>query len=282
MPGEAGRLVVVANRLPVTLRRVGDAWKSERSSGGLATAMRPILERTQGIWIGWPGDSSGEEDPARQEVIRRWAERDRYFAVDLPAEVAKLYYEGYANQTLWPLFHHFPSLVKFSPESWRAYLEANECFRDAVVRHHRPGDLVWIHDYHLMLLPRLLREALPDARIGFFLHIPFPSSEVFRILPRREEMMDGLLGADLLGFHTLSHVQHFRSSLLRVRGLESRMDRVEVGGRTVRLEGPADRDRAPGLSRQARNRRNQRVSCRVGAPLSGSPHPGCSRPARLH
>jgi trehalose 6-phosphate synthase/phosphatase len=233
---EVQRIIVVSNRLPATLRRAGDSWKAESSAGGLATAMNPILKDSGGIWIGWSGDSSDPDDPARQDIIRRWVERERFIAVELPADIAELYYEGYANQTLWPLFHHFPTLIKFSPGAWAAYAEANERFRDVAVRNYRPGDLIWVHDYHLTLLPKLLRDALPEAAIGFFLHIPFPSSEVFRILPRREELLEGLLGADLLAFHTHSYVQHFRSTMLRVLGIESRFDRVEIAGRSVRLE----------------------------------------------
>jgi trehalose 6-phosphate synthase/phosphatase len=231
------RLVVVSNRLPFTLKRAGDStWRTDRSTGGLATAMGPILKRTGGIWIGWSGDSSDPQDERRQKTLKRWAERERYFAVDIPADVAEGFYEGYANQTLWPLFHQFPSLLNFKPEHWQAYREANVRFRDVVLEHLRPGDIVWVHDYQLMLLPQLLREAVPDARIGFFLHIPFPSSPIFRLLPRREELLQGLLGADYLAFHTYSYLQHFRASTLRVLGLDSRMDRLEVGGRSVRLD----------------------------------------------
>jgi trehalose 6-phosphate synthase/phosphatase len=232
-----GRLVVVSNRLPFTLKRSGDAgWRTERSTGGLATAMGPILSRTEGIWIGWPGDSSNPEDERRQKTLKRWAERERYFAVDIPQEIAEGFYEGYSNQTLWPLFHQFPSLLNFKPKHWRAYREANQRFRDVVLEHVQPGDIIWVHDYQLMLLPQLLREAVPDARIGFFLHIPFPSSPIFRLLPRREELLQGLLGADYLAFHTYGYLQHFRASALRILGLDSRMDALEVGGRSVRLD----------------------------------------------
>ena len=230
------RLVVVSNRLPFTLKRAGDSWRTERSTGGLATAMTPILKRTNGIWIGWSGESSGaEEDERRQARLRDWAKRERYFAVELPEKIVRGFYEGYANQTLWPLFHHFPSLLNFDPDDWRAYVEANHRFRDRVLEHLQPNDLVWIHDYQLMLLPQLLREAAPEARIGFFLHIPFPTSAVFRLLPRREELLQGLLGADFLAFHTYSYLQHFRTSTLRILGLETMMDRIEIGTRSARL-----------------------------------------------
>src|SRR5690606_32050143 len=201
-----------------------------------ATAMDPLLERTGGIWIGWSGDSSAIRDPEREAILEQWREEENCIAVDLPPEVVKGYYEGFSNATLWFLFHSFPELVKFSSSDWRDYVRANEAFRDAVVKELKPGDLVWIHDYQLMLLPQMIREAVPDARIGFFLHIPFPSSDVFRVLPRREEVLKGMLGADYLSFHTHRYLQNFRSSLLRVNGVRSSMDRISLGSRQVRLE----------------------------------------------
>ena len=232
-----GKLVVVSNRLPFTLLRAPDgAWRSASSSGGLATAMGPTVARTGGVWVGWPGDSSHVDDPARSEELRRWRDEHGYVAVELPGEVAARFYEGYANQTLWPLFHQFPTRLQFDSAGWDAYVEANRRFCHAVAGHLTPDARVWIHDYHLMLLPQMLREAAPSACIGFFLHIPFPGSETFRILPRRAEVLRGLLGADLLGFQTFTDLQHFRSSLLRVLGQDSRMDRVAAHGRVTRLE----------------------------------------------
>lgn len=230
----AQRLIVVSNRLPLTLRRTESGWRTEKSPGGLATALWPMLRRTSGVWIGWSGDSSG--DPAREGELERWRNEEHCLAVELPAEVAERFYEGYANQTLWPLFHHFPMALHYDAFEWNAYVEANRLFCEAVLREVQPGDRVWVHDYHLMLLPQLLRERAPELAIGFFLHIPFPPSEVFRILPRREEILRGLLGADLVAFQTHNDLQHFRSSLARVVGFDSRMDRMEVAGRFTRLE----------------------------------------------
>jgi len=231
----SGRLLVVSNRLPLTLRRVGDCFRGEPSSGGLATALEPVLRRSGGLWIGWPGEAEGPEAEKRS-TLRRWEREHGYVGVELPRDLARRYYHGLANETLWPLFHHFPSRVVFDPRGFEAYVEANRRFRDSVLERLEAGDRVWIHDYHLMLLPAMLREARPDVAIGFFLHIPFPASEVFRILPRREELLRGLLGADLVAFHTHGHLQHFRASLLRILGLPSRMDGVDVDGRMTRLE----------------------------------------------
>jgi trehalose 6-phosphate synthase/phosphatase len=230
------RVIVVSNRLPVTLRRAGDGWQTRRTAGGLATAMQPVLEHGNGIWIGWTGETSETNDSDRSAIIAGWAKQSRYFAVDLDTETAHGFYEGIANQTLWPLLHHFPSLVSFDPQHWNAYVRANETFRDEILKHLRPNDLVWIHDYHFLLLPQMLREAAPEVSVGFFLHVPFPSSSVFRILPKREELLRGMLGADYLGFHTHRYLQHFRTSILRLLGCKSQMDRVEVGRRLVRLD----------------------------------------------
>ena len=231
------RLLVVSNRLPLTLRKAEDGhWTTERSSGGLASAMNPILRDNGGDWIGWAGSSGEEDQEARNSVLQEWAQKDQCFAVELPAEIAKGFYEGYSNQTLWPVFHNFPSQLKFDAKDWQAYIEANRIFCRAVVDRYKQGDLVWVHDYQLMLLPQMLRAELPDAAIGFFLHIPFPSSEIFPILPRREELLQGLLGADLVAFQTHGHLQQFRAALLRVLGLESKISEVAVGGRPIRLE----------------------------------------------
>jgi trehalose 6-phosphate synthase/phosphatase len=230
------RVVVVSNRLPVALKRAGDGWQSKKTAGGLATAMKHVLEDSKGIWIGWTGETSTSNDEKRRSIVNEWAEKHRYFAVDLDKETAYGFYEGIANQALWPLFHHFPSLLRFAPEHWKAYVRANEIFRDEIVKHLRPNDLVWIHDYHFLLLPQMLREAAPGVSIGFFLHVPFPSSSVLRILPKREQLLQGMLGADYLAFHTHRYLQNFRNSVLRLLGMTSQMDRVEIGTRTVRLD----------------------------------------------
>src|SRR5262245_11176648 len=251
-----GRLIVVSNRLPLTMRRTADRWVDEHSPGGLATALGPTIARLGGQWIGWPGESGEGKDEARRQALERWEKHHGLIAVDLPAALSQRFYQGYSNQTLWPLFHHFPSSLVYDPEGWEAYVEANRRFRDVILDRWRPGDLVWIHDYHLMLLPEMLRESVPEATIGFFLHIPFPSSDVFRVLPRREELLRGLLGADCIAFQTHAYLQHFRASILRILGVPSQMDRVRADDRFVRLEaqpigivphdftGPLERDPA--------------------------------------
>jgi trehalose 6-phosphate synthase/phosphatase len=144
-------------------------------------------------------------------------------------------YHGFANRVLWPLFHYSVDRVPVDAGGWDAYRDVNETFADVVAERYRAGDTIWIHDYQLMLLPALLRERLPRARIGFFLHVPFPSSEVFRILPWRHELLKGVLGADLVGVHTFAYLRHLMTSLLHIGGVEADIDRVRVGNREVRL-----------------------------------------------
>lgn len=229
---ETGRLIAVSNRLPVALEHTGDRWITTRSAGGLATAMDPILQRSGGVWIGWSG--TRQEQPA--ELLRQLREEQNCITVNLPGDIAEKFYEGHSNKSLWPLFHNFVSRLRFDPENWAAYAEANRRFCDAVLNEFRPGDRIWVHDYHLMLLPRMLREKLPDAAIGFFLHIPFPTSDIFSILPRSEEILMGLLGADLICFQTHLHLQHFRRSLRRLASVESTIDGIHFPDRDVRLQ----------------------------------------------
>ncbi|GEJ55727.1 bifunctional alpha,alpha-trehalose-phosphate synthase (UDP-forming)/trehalose-phosphatase [Anaeromyxobacter diazotrophicus] len=230
-----GRLLIVSNRLPVTVKAGrGGAVEIQLSTGGLATGMKGPHERLGGLWIGWPGDLEGLSAAARDEADARLAEH-RLVPVPLSADEIARYYEGYSNAILWPLFHY--SAARLPPEvsGFDVYERVNARFAGAVADQWREGDLVWIHDYQLMLVPAMLRERLPGARIGFFLHIPFPSSEIFRLLPQRERLLEGLLGADLLGFHTSTFVRHFASSALRLVGATTEVDRVRWRGREVRL-----------------------------------------------
>ena len=197
--------------------------------------MAPLMEKSDGLWLGWPGDALPDEPKGRAKLMQEWEDKHGYVAVEIPPKGSRSFYEGYANDTLWPLLHGFPTRVVFQPESWLAYADANRRFADAVVKRAQPDDLIWAHDYQLFLVPGLIREKKPDARIGFFLHIPFPSSEVFRILPEREEVLLGMLGADSIAFQTHNDLHNFRRSLLQVLGFDSQMDSVQVRSRTVSL-----------------------------------------------
>ncbi len=225
------RLLIVANRLPVTVRVNGSGIDSVPSSGGLVSGLGHCHHPSRSVWFGWPGHPA--ETAEQKAAIDTHLSAAGMVPVHLaPAQIAG-YYHGFANGVLWPLFHYSLDRIPVDAAGWSEYQEVNEAFAEAVAREYRPGDTIWIHDYHLLLLPGLLRQRLPRARIGFFLHIPFPSSEVFRVLPWRREILHGLLGADLIGFHTFGYLRHFMTSLLHVDGVESDVDRVRVGDREV-------------------------------------------------
>ncbi len=228
------RLLIVANRLPVTVQVREGEVEVDRSSGGLATGLLRPHEQSDGLWIGWSG-ASQELTPDQEASLNRKLSALRLVPVPLASEQVTRYYEGFSNGVLWPLFHYLLDQVPLHVSDWEAYVEANEQFARIAAQHYRPGDLVWVHDYQLLLVPGMIRRMIPDARVGFFLHIPFPSEELFRTLPARARLLEGLLGADLIGFHTPTYLRHFAISLTDILGLTVDIDRVQLAGREVRL-----------------------------------------------
>jgi len=229
-----GRLILVSNRLPVTVRLDDREVSIARSPGGLVTGLRVPHERTGGTWIGWPGDVS-QLDGAQQRSLASHLSELRCVPVHLSGEEVASYYDGFSNGVLWPLFHYLLDRIPPSSQEWDAYRAVNEKFAEVAAHVWRPGDLVWVHDYQLVLVPQLLRARIPSATIGFFLHIPFPVSEVVRTLPWRDQVLEGMLGADLVGFHTFTYRKHFASSVLRILGIPSKGDCVYIDGRQIRL-----------------------------------------------
>ena len=200
-------LVIVANRLPVQAPARGRGpWT--RSPGGLAAALHPTLSKQGGTWVGWPGGKRTGGLPTDLGYDLR--------PVDLDAELVRGYYDGMSNATLWPLYHDLVRAPVYRREWWRDYWAVNRRFAEVIAETAATGDTVWIHDYHLQLVPALLRAARPDLRIGFFLHIPFPAAELFARLPWRREVIVGLAGADVIGFQTPRDVENFRAAALRV------------------------------------------------------------------
>jgi len=231
------RNLIVANRLPVTVTRGEDGTFSCReSAGGLAIGLGSIYRSYNGAWIGWPGLLL--EEGSQRDVVQIMDQlRDRHcYPLFLSRDEFEGYYYGFSNKTIWPLFHYFPHYSIFDTRFWDAYVRVNRRFADAVAACAGGDDTIWVHDYHLMLLPGMLRERLPNATIGFFLHIPFPSYEIFRMLYCRREILEGILGADLVGFHTFEYVSHFLRSVARILGKSHENAIISMPDRPVRVD----------------------------------------------
>lgn len=218
------RLIVVANRLPV--QRVGSRW--DPSPGGLASAVLPVAARTRGAWVGWTGVASQQVRPFEVDHVK-------IQPVSLTAREVDVYYNQFSNRTLWPLYHDAIRTPEFERTWWRPYVEVNQRFARAAAKLARPGDLVWVHDYHLQLVPQMIRDIKPDVKIGFFLHIPFPPEELFAWLPWRKELVRGMLGADVVGFQTQAAAQNFSRVAKEFVGAEGSGRELEHGGRSVRV-----------------------------------------------
>jgi len=225
-----GKLIMVSNRLPVKIEADGTAT---RTTGGLASALEGANLETEPTWVGWPGQATEEfEDP---EAINAAMRKSGVVPVFLTRAEMDGFYEGYSNSTLWPLLHYMIERARFSHDWWEVYRAVNQKFADIIMEVADDGDQVWIHDYHLFLLPSMLRGHNKGLKVGFFLHTPFCTSEIFRVLPDRVELLKGVLGADVIGFHTYNYLRHFRSSILRVLGWETDMEGFWHNGREVHL-----------------------------------------------
>ncbi len=218
-------------RLPVSMARQPDgSWLADQSPGGLVAALRPVMKERDHVWLGWPGTVVEGREQAAVEVALRAHGASPLF---LSEEEVEGFYEGFSNSVLWPLFHGFPSRARFQRRDWETYQRVNERFAAAIQEVVQPGDVIWVHDYQLALVPEMLRARGVSCHVGYFLHIPFPSAEIYRSLPARAELLKGLLGADLIGFHDYSYVRHFRSACLRVLGMESEAESLRYRSRTV-------------------------------------------------
>ncbi|OBJ96963.1 trehalose-6-phosphate synthase [Mycolicibacterium fortuitum] len=265
--------VVVANRLPIDMERLPDGsttWK--RSPGGLVTALEPLLRKRRGAWIGWAGFPDSGEEPIVEDDLQ-------LYPVELSAQDVADYYEGFSNATLWPLYHDLIVKPVYHRKWWDSYVDVNRRFAEATARAAAPGATVWIQDYQLQLVPKMLRMLRPDLIIGFFLHIPFPPVELFMQMPWRTEIVEGLLGADLVGFHLAGGAQNFLVLARRLVGantsrasigVRSRFGEVSYGFRTIKVGAfPISIDSAD-LDSKARNRsvrqRARQIRTELGNP----------------
>ncbi|MGN6555997.1 MAG: bifunctional alpha,alpha-trehalose-phosphate synthase (UDP-forming)/trehalose-phosphatase [Verrucomicrobiota bacterium] len=237
------RLVIVSNRLPFTVTVKEGQPQFKVSAGGLTTGLWSYLERTAAdpkktldyLWLGWPGTNV---PPEQRDMVLQHGEAFKASPVFLPEDSVDRFYHGFCNKTIWPLFHYFPTLVRYEEDYWREYQRVNNIYAEALLKVLRPDDVLWVHDYQLMLVPQLIRKHHPEMPIGFFLHIPFPSFEVFRLLPRawRAEMIEGILGASLVGFHTHDYTRDFLTSVLRTVGYEHQLGTLSLGERVVKVD----------------------------------------------
>ena len=238
------RLLIVSNRLPFTIREKEGKIEFEESSGGLVTGIGAYIEhlrnssssKVEYLWIGWAGGSVKEK--YHNEIRKKTLSEYNSYPIFISQKAIDNFYYGFCNKTIWPLFHCFPSHAVYDDSFWNYYRTVNKYFCESIMNVMRSDDIVWIHDYHLMLLPGLIRENYPDALIGFFLHIPFPPFEIYRLLPKkwRIEILEGILGADVIGFHTYDYTQNFLRSILRLLGLEHDLGNIKLSDRTVRVD----------------------------------------------
>lgn len=237
------RLIIISNRLPITIEEKDGEFILKESVGGLVSGISAYLHTLKNaqsniaeyVWVGWPGLSVKLEDRKKLNEKGRLLNIHPIF---LKEKVMERFYFGFCNKTIWPLFHYFPTYTVFDEEYWENYKIVNQKFCDEIVDIVQPDDVIWVHDYHLMLLPHMLREKLPKAKIGFFLHIPFPSYEVFRMLPGewRRKILEGLLGADLIGFHTHDYTKYFLGCVIRILGFDHNFGKIMTPDRILKAD----------------------------------------------
>lgn len=233
------RLFIVANRLPVSITGEKEDAKIQPASGGLVTAIRSYLLHSNNkysdiFWAGVPGCS---EDTWAEASVQLKESHFTYLPVLAEKDQYDKYYNGFSNSVLWPLFHYFPTYAEYNLDQYEDYLRVNEQFAEVLSAQCREGDTIWIHDYHLLPLAGMLRKKCPEIKIGFFLHIPFPSYEVFRLMPGKwqEELLNGVLGADLIGFHTIDYAGHFQECIQKVLLLDHESSIIRYRQRVVKV-----------------------------------------------
>ncbi|MGA9651327.1 bifunctional alpha,alpha-trehalose-phosphate synthase (UDP-forming)/trehalose-phosphatase, partial [Pedobacter sp.] len=227
------KTVIISNRLPVKIIEKDNEYIFTPSEGGLATGLGDVYKTGNSIWIGWPGIEVPEK--RQQEVIDKLSDLNLY-PVFLTQDEINLYYEGFSNEVLWPVFHYLVTYAHYEQSYWDCYKSVNEKFAVAALKVLSKKDKIWIQDYQLLLLSGILRDKLPESTIGFFQHIPFPSYEIFRLIPWRVELLNGMLGADLIGFHTYDDVRHFLSTATRLLPVNSSANILNSNERQIVVE----------------------------------------------
>ena len=229
-----GKTIIISNRLPIKISENNGEFELKQSEGGLATGLGSIYKEGDNVWIGWPGIDS--LSPEQEHIVKDKLAEKNLLPVFLSHEEISLFYEGFSNEVLWPVFHYHPTYAIYEQTYWESYQAVNAKFKNIILEIAEPDDIIWVHDYQLLLLPGLIRAEQPEITIGFFQHIPFPTSELFRLIPWRTELIEGMLGADLLGFHTFDDVRHFLSSATRILPVHSLSNVITFKGRSVVVE----------------------------------------------
>ncbi|TMU56953.1 bifunctional alpha,alpha-trehalose-phosphate synthase (UDP-forming)/trehalose-phosphatase [Flagellimonas algicola] len=230
------KTIIISNRLPVQLQISDGGLTATPSVGGLATGMKSVHSGGESLWIGWSGLTEEDTPADLESEIDKALAKHGCAKVNLTANEIDGFYFGFSNRTIWPLFHYFLEYTEFELDFWNVYKSVNQKFADAIIEQSNEDDTIWVHDYQLMLVPQMVREKRPNTSIGFFLHIPFPSYEIFRTMPWREEVLEGLLGSDLIGFHTYDYERHFLSSVRRLLGLEVSFNDVYQDHRVIKVD----------------------------------------------
>ena len=242
------RLVVISNRLPVTPIIEDEQVTYRQSIGGLATGISTYLAASntglspvfsEYLWVGYVGISDSNVSKDIKEQIQTTLLKDYHcYPIFLLNDLYNNFYEGFCNKIIWPLFHYFPDKVVYNPEYWTAYKQVNEIYCDILMQVMMNDDILWVQDYQLMLLPLLIRKRFRQSSIGYFLHIPFPSFELFQTLPSKwvNELLNGILGADLIGFHTFDYSQHFLRCVFRMLGHEHNLGQISTNNRLIKVE----------------------------------------------
>ncbi|CAN5258133.1 bifunctional alpha,alpha-trehalose-phosphate synthase (UDP-forming)/trehalose-phosphatase [soil metagenome] len=230
------KTIILSNRLPLQVSIENDKLEVTPSVGGLATGLKSFHRDGDSIWIGWSGLTQEEIPDHLREEIKKAARKEACVTVNFTeAEIDGFYY-GFSNRSIWPLFHYFMEYTEWDAEQWKIYQSVNQKYADVVAEYYEEGDRIWVHDYQLLLVPNMIREQKPKAAIGFFNHIPFPSYEVFRTVPWREEILKGMLGANLVGFHTYDYERHFLSSVSRILRHQVDFNEVSLPDRLVKVD----------------------------------------------
>jgi trehalose 6-phosphate synthase/phosphatase len=230
------RLLIVANRLPVEINQVNNKFEYQASPGGLVSGLKDSSSKIPAVWVGWPGKQIAKKNQTK--LTKDLHQKFQSLPVFLTQKQIDNHYLGFSNRTIWTLFHYFSDKSSFSNEFWQSYKTVNKLFAEEIIKIYKPGDLIFIQDYQLMLLPEMLRKTLPNSTIGFFLHIPFPSFEILRVLPEdvRSGLILGILGADLVGFHTNDYMQHFLESVTKITGIKPISKTLYVNSRPIVVE----------------------------------------------